>query len=32
MNLTKLASLLKTNPKYAAKIILKYRGKKQLNT
>lgn len=28
MNLTKLAPLLKTNPKYAAKIILKYRGKK----
>jgi len=28
MNLTKLATLLKTNPKYAAKIILKYRGKK----
>lgn len=30
MNLTKLASLLKTNPKYAAKIILKYRGKKTI--
>lgn len=30
MNLTKLAALLKTNPKYAAKIILKYRGKKTI--
>ena len=30
MNLTRLATLLKTNPKYAAKIILKHRGKKTI--
>ena len=31
MTMVKLAPALKTNPKYAAKVILKYRGKKSID-